>query len=277
MNYSSWCCASRTFSTIFAHANVKVTCHPWVLTFYMNQGPCPVFRKSSSMTVDETEGEANLKHKKVDPRARKTIGSIGRKIHHRIIYLIDENGEDVGNIHRADVIRIMDERGLKLVPLKENADPPVYRLMTGKQIHEEQLKLREKQKDGKSGPTQIKELTFSADIAKHDLETKIKQIQQWIDKSHHVRISLRKGSSVTEAAKMEEILNLIVEDMPGKATFVSKPKPIREGMAMMCVLRHMSQKEMNEYKQQQKLGGNQQGAKDISTDVSEVTEATDLK
>lgn len=49
-------------------------------------------------------------------------------------------------MHRADVIRIMDEQGLKLVLLSELKDPPVYQLMSGKQIHEEQLKLRDKQK-----------------------------------------------------------------------------------------------------------------------------------
>ncbi|TNN48223.1 Caspase-8 [Liparis tanakae] len=41
---------------------------------------------------------------------------------------------------------ILDEQGLKLVLLSESKDPPVYRLMSGKQTHEEQLKLREKQK-----------------------------------------------------------------------------------------------------------------------------------
>lgn len=49
-------------------------------------------------------------------------------------------------MHRADVIRIMDEQDLKLVLLSAHKDPPVYRLMTGKQIHEEQMKMWEKQK-----------------------------------------------------------------------------------------------------------------------------------
>lgn len=99
-----------------------------------------------TFTTGEDEPET-VQHKiKTDPRARRAIGSIGRKIRHRIIHIIDENGENLGNQHRADVIRMMDERGIKIVPLNENADPPVYKLMTGKQIHEEQMKLREKQK-----------------------------------------------------------------------------------------------------------------------------------
>lgn len=63
----------------------------------------------------------------------------------------------MGTMHRADVIRILDEKGLKLVLLSEHKDPPLYQLMTGKQIHEEQLKLREKQKS-KAGRWSVSEV-----------------------------------------------------------------------------------------------------------------------
>ena len=101
-----------------------------------------------STTVDDIEEEVptSKKKKKQDPRARVTINSVGRKIQPRQLQVISEMGENLGTMHRADVIRMMDEQGLKLVLLSDKSDPPVYRLMSGKQIHEEQLKLREKQK-----------------------------------------------------------------------------------------------------------------------------------
>lgn len=86
------------------------------------------------------------KKKTLDPRARATVNAVGRKIPQRQIQIISDTGENMGTMHRSDVIRIMDEKGLKLVLLSEHKDPPLYKLMTGKQIHEEQLKLREKQK-----------------------------------------------------------------------------------------------------------------------------------
>ena len=95
---------------------------------------------------DDTEQTAAPKKKKPDPRGHATISAVGRKIPQREIQVISETGENLGIMHRADVIRVMDEQGLKLVLLSERKDPPVYRLMSGKQIHEEQLKLREKQK-----------------------------------------------------------------------------------------------------------------------------------
>ncbi len=87
--------------------------------------------------------------KKLDQRARVTFGSVGRKIGQRHIQLLGEDGEELGTMHRADVIRLMDETGLRLVAINYSCDPPLYRLMKGKQIHEEQMKLRDTQKTKK--------------------------------------------------------------------------------------------------------------------------------
>lgn len=102
-------------------------------------------------TTENEPEEKKKKKKKQDPKARTTIRSVGRKIHDRHLLLLDEEGENLGTVHRADALRLMDEKGLKLVTVNENAEPPVYRLMSGKQIHEEQMKLREKQKAKATG------------------------------------------------------------------------------------------------------------------------------
>lgn len=43
-----------------------------------------------------------------------------------------------------------------------------------------------------------KELTFSSNIEKHDLDTKSKQIQQWIEKKYQVQITVKKGKNADE-------------------------------------------------------------------------------
>ncbi|XP_005993008.1 translation initiation factor IF-3, mitochondrial isoform X3 [Latimeria chalumnae] len=256
LGYSGWHLAPRNLSTFLGHNTLKVPLSKFA-GLSVRRRPCAVATRAFT-TADKGQNEVEQK-KKPDPKARKIIGSVGRKIPHRVIHVINERGEDMGNVHRADVIRIMDEQDLKLVPLRETADPPLFKLMTGKQIHEEQLKLREKQKvNSKNAPTQIKALTFSADIAKHDLDTKIKQIEQWIQKRHHVRITLRKGSSVNSIDEMEALIEKIVQHMPDKATFVSKPKSLKEGRAVMCVIRHLSEKELSEYKRLQKQNNEEQ-------------------
>lgn len=197
-----------------------------------------------STVVDDAEQTPAPKKKKQDPQARATVSSIGRKIPHRHIEVIGETGENLGTMHRADVIKIMDEQGLKLVLLCEHKDPPVYRLMSGKQIHEEQLKLREKQK-AKAAPVQVKELTFSSGIASHDLTTKVKQVENWVEKKHHVRITLqlRRGQP---AVDLVTTLEQIVQKMEVMVGFVSTPKAIRDGKAATCVIRPPSAKELSQ-------------------------------
>lgn len=207
-----------------------------------------------STAAGDTEQTPAPKKKMQDPRARATIGSVGRKIPERHIQLISETGEDLGTMHRADAIKLMDTQGLKLVLLREDKDPPVYQMMSGKQIHEEQQKLREKQKT-KAAPTQVKELTFSSGIAAHDLTTKLKQVESWLEKKHHVRITLRAARG-NPAVNLDTALEEMVQQMEGMVAFVSQPRTIREGQAAMCILRAPSAKELSQ-KQRNKAAATQ--------------------
>ncbi|XP_003225558.1 translation initiation factor IF-3, mitochondrial [Anolis carolinensis] len=228
----------------------------WLVTEHATKGLLP-FPTQSFCTHEAAEEK--LKGKKINPNAKKTIESVGKKIPHRIVQLIDENGNNEGTMHRADVIRIMDERGLRLVLLSEKADPPVYRLMSGHQIHEERMKLREKQKANPSnGPVQQKEITLSTTIAQHDLDTKIKQIQQWIDKKHHVRVTVQQKRADDEPKHTLALFSQILDAMPEKATYLSEPRIAKEGRGT-CVLRHMSEKEIRELKTR---GKNKEGPGD---------------
>ncbi|XP_036436517.1 translation initiation factor IF-3, mitochondrial [Colossoma macropomum] len=196
---------------------------------------------------EETEeSEPQKRKKKQDPKARVTIGSVGRKIHQRHLQLLGEDGADLGVMHRVDALRLMDEKGLKMVPINEYSDPPVYRLMSGKQIHEEQMKLREKQKAKAAGSVQVKELTMSSDIAPHDLDTKLRQVAHWLDKKHHIRLTLKAGGGSGSDTALDTLLDQMVEKMSVPVGFVSKTRIIREGRAAMCILRPPSAKELQQ-------------------------------
>lgn len=102
--------------------------------------PAYLIHAKALSTVEDTQAERKKKKNETD------FSNVGRKISERIIHLFDEQGNDLGNLHRAEVIRLMDERDLRLVKRKPSAEPPEYQLMTGQQIHEERLRQREKEK-----------------------------------------------------------------------------------------------------------------------------------
>ncbi|KFP24692.1 hypothetical protein N325_10639, partial [Colius striatus] len=174
-------------------------------------------------------------------KRKAAFGSVGRRIPYRILHVISQDGESLGNMHRAEALKLMDKHDLKLVLLQENAEPPVYRLMTGQQIHEEQMRRAEKRKASPKAVVVQKELSFSSSIAKNDLDTKTKQIAQWIEKKCHVKVTIRqaKGSNVDMFTLFDQILETVSE----KATYLSKPRAAREGVSI-CILRPMSEKEL---------------------------------
>ncbi|XP_008823293.1 translation initiation factor IF-3, mitochondrial [Nannospalax galili] len=195
-----------------------------------------IFTKDFS-TVDNQD-ERKKKRKDV-------FTNVGRKISERIIRVLDEKGNDLGLMHRANVIKLMDKQDLRLVQRNASAEPPEYQLMTGAQIHQERLKIRELEKaKPQTGPTVTKELTFSSNIGQHDLDTKSKQIQQWIEKKYKVQVTIKKGKNADEPEnKIGEVFNQILQSMPGIATFLSKPQAVRGGRAFTCVFRHLNKKE----------------------------------
>lgn len=51
-----------------------------------------------------------------------------------------------------------------------------------------------------AGVVQVKDLTLSSDIAPHDLDTKLKQVTGWLEKKHHVRLTLKPRRDRSEQA-----------------------------------------------------------------------------
>uniref|UniRef100_A0A250XXK2 Translation initiation factor IF-3, mitochondrial n=1 Tax=Castor canadensis TaxID=51338 RepID=A0A250XXK2_CASCN len=257
-------CIRRCFSK---HVMQKTT--PVHLTLIASAPRLTYLIHTKGFNPAEDTQDEKKKKKKNDT----TFTNIGRKISERIIRVIDEQGSDLGVMHRADAIRLMDERGLRLVQRSATSEPAEYQLMTGVQIHQERLRLRDSKKARpKTGPTLTKEVTFSSNIGQHDLDTKSKQIQQWIEKKHQVQITIKKRKNTDEPEnKMEEILNQILQTMPETATFSTRPQAIKGGTALTCVLRHLSKKEEKTHREaqetQQRDTLNKENGNDRESDV----------
>ncbi|XP_033991622.1 translation initiation factor IF-3, mitochondrial [Trematomus bernacchii] len=218
--------------------------------------------------VDDTEKPPTPKKKKPGPRAHGTIGSVGHDIPHREILLISETGENLGTMHRGSVIRLMDKNGLKLVLLSEHQDPPVYRLMSGKQIHEEQLKQQEKQKA--KAPVQVKEISFFSSISSHDISTKMNRVESWLEKKKHVKITMKAGRR-GPSDNLDITLQEMVERMEKTVGYVSKPALIQDGQAAMCILRPPSAKDLLNKKKKTAAEVVPPGDKSTTTSESEAS------
>lgn len=170
-------------------------------------------RSPFSTEVDNAGQTPGPKKKNQHARASASISSVGRKIPQRMIQVIGESGENLGAMHRADVIRIMDEKSLKLVLLNEHQDPPVYKLMSGKQIHEEQVKMWEKNK-AKAGTCtntgQLHAAGLSVEAQHKQWVDPLRLINAWADFKKSLIVSkIHKVLSSAKAARIGLITKLI--------------------------------------------------------------------
>lgn len=102
------------------------------------------------------------------------------------IMVIDENGEQLGEMSPDEGRRIAGERGMDLVEVAPNARPPVCRIMDYGRFRYEQRKRSKKQHH-----VQTKMIKLRPKTDPHDLETKLRHARRFLEGGDRVRFVVR--------------------------------------------------------------------------------------
>ncbi|MDL2235190.1 translation initiation factor IF-3 [Christensenellaceae bacterium OttesenSCG-928-L17] len=149
---------------------------------------------------------------------------INEQIRDREVRLVDENGEQMGVVTNQVAQSLAEERGLDLVKIAPQANPPVCKLMDYGKYRFEQGK-REKEQKKNQKTIEIKEVRLSATIDQHDLEVKAKNCNKFLKQGDKVKVSIRfRGRQATHGEiglqVMEDFYALVEEngviDRPAK-------------------------------------------------------------
>jgi len=110
-----------------------------------------------------------------------------------------------------EALKIAREKGLDLVEIAPNANPPVCLIVDyGKYKYEQSKKEKESRK--KQHATQLKEIKLRPHIDKHDLEIKVKQIKEFLEEKHKVKVTMRFfGRELAHKDIGEEVLKEVIE------------------------------------------------------------------
>ena len=104
--------------------------------------------------------------------------------------VIDANGEMLGVMSARDAQKLADNQNLDLVEISPNAEPPVCKVMDfGKFRYEESVKQKMARKN--ASRTQLKEVKFGVNVEENDLQTKLRQIRDFIGEGHKVKVTLQ--------------------------------------------------------------------------------------
>lgn len=106
------------------------------------------------------------------------------------IRLIDEAGTQLGIVSNAKALERAREKGLDLVEVAPDADPPVCRIMDFTHYIYDQ-KRKQKQAKKKTVRVDTKEIKLRPNIDPHDFGIKITRARQFLEKGHKVKVTLR--------------------------------------------------------------------------------------
>ena len=106
------------------------------------------------------------------------------------VRLIDDQGQQLGIIPTAQALAMAEERGLDLVEVAPNADPPVCRLMDyGKFRYDQAKKEREARKHQKT--VDVKVIQMQPNTDDRDLEIKSNQARRFLTEGDKVKFTVR--------------------------------------------------------------------------------------
>ena len=140
----------------------------------------------------------------------------------REVRVVSDDGEQYGVLTLREALEKAQEAGMDLVEISPNADPPVCKIMDyGKFKYEKTKKDKENKKKQKQVVT--KEMRVKPHIDTHDRDTKIAQIEKFLEKEYKIKISLRlAGRQKLYADQGIKVLDELADHFKDKAIIEKK-------------------------------------------------------
>ena len=159
---------------------------------------------------------------------------INDAIRAREVRLIDETGQNVGVVGKADALARAEQAGLDLVEVSPDAEPPVCKILDfGKYKYQEQKKAAEARKHQKI--VEIKEIKMRPAIDDHDYDVKMRSIKRFFEEGDKVKITCRfRGREMAHQELGAQLLARIRDDVTSFAKVEQDAK--FEGRQMVMIL-----------------------------------------
>ena len=174
-------------------------------------------------------------------KQKKDEAIINEQIRAKEILVITDSGEKLGVLPRAKALAEAENRGMDLVLVSPDANPPVAKMMDYSRFRfEQQKKLKEMKKNQKV--TVVQEIQLSPTIEKHDFETKAKKAKTILEKGNKVKITLRfYGRMIVHQDLGKEVIDRFVESLQDVSN-VEAPVKL-DGRTLFAVIAPKSEKD----------------------------------
>lgn len=140
------------------------------------------------------------------------------------VRVIDDEGQMLGVYTVPDAIRLAKERGLDLLEISPNAEPPVCKIVDyGKFKYEKKKKVQEAKK--KQIVIQVKEVQLRPQIEEHDLEYKTNNIKRFLQEGDKAKVSVMfRGREIAYVDHGHKLLSRLIEQVKEVGMVEAPPK-----------------------------------------------------
>lgn len=150
------------------------------------------------------------------------------------VRVIDDEGQMLGVMSSREALEVAEDRGLDLVEVAPNANPPTCKVMDyGKYLYEQKKKAHESRK--KQNIVSVKELQIRPRTDVHDINVKLRHAQKFLLEGDKVRINMRfRGREMAHREVGIELLKKMVSGLDELSMVEVEPK--MEGNQLFVVI-----------------------------------------
>jgi translation initiation factor IF-3 len=169
----------------------------------------------------------------IDKRLIRT----NERIRAREIRVIDNEGTQLGVMAPFEALKIARERGLDLVEISPNANPPVCKIQDyGKYLYEKEKQERAAKKHQKV--ITVKEVKFRINVDEHDYQTKKNHVLRFLDDGDKVKATIFfRGREMAHTNLGRAVLERLLKDVQERAVIEFRPR--MEGNTLHAILAPM--------------------------------------
>jgi translation initiation factor IF-3 len=150
------------------------------------------------------------------------------------VRLIDDQNNQLGVLSLEAAQRIAREKGLDLVEVAPQANPPVCRLLDYGRYKFETIK-REKDQRRRQNIIKLKEMKLRPKVADHDFETKFRGMRQFLEQGEKVKVTIMfRGREMVHQEIGRRLLDRVAD--AAKDVAVIERQPIMEGRNLFMIL-----------------------------------------
>lgn len=171
----------------------------------------------------------------INKQKKNNDSYVNEDIRCKEMLVITDTGEKLGLLSKNQALQEAEKRGLDLVLVSPDSNPPVAKMMDYSRFRFEQQK-KAKEMKKKQKVVVVQEIQLSPTIEKHDFETKAKKARTiLVDKGNKVKVTLRfYGRMIVHQDLGKEVIDKFVESLSDCST-VEAPVKL-DGRTLFAVI-----------------------------------------